>query len=233
MLTPMPALDFALSEGDLEALPIFPLPGVVLFPGTSLPLHVFEPRYRAMTRDVLAGRRLMAVALLKPGFEMDYPGRPPVHGVCGVGRLTREVAYPDGRFDIVLEGLGRVCIIEELPPEQPYRVVRARRLRDRPSDVAVAAAWQQKLAALWEELATYLPYPVNDLPDLRDLTHEAEDAGAYSDRIAAAIIAEPDEQQRLLQELDPAERLHVLVERVLQLLDAVSAGKARPASELN
>jgi hypothetical protein len=230
MLASMPASELALSESDLDAVPIFPLPGVVLFPGATLPLHVFEPRYRAMTRDVLAGRRLMAVALLEPGFEADYGERPPVHGVCGMGRVIREVQYPDGRFDIVLEGIERICIVEELPPDQPYRVVRARRLCDQTSDVAVAAAWQRQLAALLGDLERCLPYLATDL---RDLTRFTEDAGAYSDRVATAIIAEPDEQQRLLQELDPAERLRALVERLHELLDALSAGKGRPASELN
>ena len=56
----------------LEALPIFPLPNCVLLPGGLLPLHVFEPRYRELTRDCLAGDQLMAVARLRPGYESTY-----------------------------------------------------------------------------------------------------------------------------------------------------------------
>ena len=81
---------FRLSEQDLAALPVFPLPNVVLFPEAILPLHVFEPRYRELVREVLSGRKLMAVARLKPGFEDDYEGRPPVFDVCGVGQQEEE-----------------------------------------------------------------------------------------------------------------------------------------------
>ncbi|HEX3850250.1 MAG TPA: LON peptidase substrate-binding domain-containing protein, partial [Polyangiaceae bacterium] len=85
-----------LAPEDLAALPIFPLPNVVLFPGALLPLHVFEPRYRELARQVLSGRQLMAVARLKPGFEEHYEGRPPVFEVCGVGSVIDSVAHGDG-----------------------------------------------------------------------------------------------------------------------------------------
>ena len=70
----------------LAALPIFPLPNCVLLPGGLLPLHVFEPRYRELTRDCLSGTQLMAIARLRPGYEQTYYGRPPVYERCGVGR---------------------------------------------------------------------------------------------------------------------------------------------------
>src|SRR5258706_15174261 len=97
-----------LEEQDLAELSIFPLPNVALFPGAALPLHVFEPRYRELVSEVLAGRRIMAVARLKPGFERDYEGRPPVYDVCGVGAVENHNQRADGRFDITLRGLARV-----------------------------------------------------------------------------------------------------------------------------
>jgi Lon protease-like protein len=103
---------------DLAALPVFPLPNVVLFPGATLPLHVFEPRYRELTREVLAGRQLMAVARLQTGFEDDYEGRPPLFDVCGVGSVIDSVAHGDGRYDITLRGLARDRIVKELPPDK-------------------------------------------------------------------------------------------------------------------
>src|SRR5450432_1488382 len=96
-----------LGPHDLAALPVFPLPNAVLFPGALLPLHVFEPRYRSLTRDVLAGRKLMGIARLKPGFEGNYEGRPPLFEVCGIGSVTESVERPDGRFDLTLRGLAR------------------------------------------------------------------------------------------------------------------------------
>ena len=106
-------------------IPIFPLPNVVFFPHTLLPLHVFEPRYRQMLADCLAGERRMAVVLLKPGWEEDYYGRPAVHSVAGAGEIIQSEMLPDGRSDIVLRGLGRVVIDEEVPSPTPYRLARA------------------------------------------------------------------------------------------------------------
>ena len=97
-----------LEAQDLAELSIFPLPQVTLFPGQVLPLHVFEPRYREMVKAALAGRRVLAMARLKPGFESDYEGRPPVFDVCGVGVLESWSERPDGRFDLTLRGVSRL-----------------------------------------------------------------------------------------------------------------------------
>ena len=104
---------------------IFPLPNVVFFPHTLLPLHIFEPRYRQMLADCLAGERRLAMALLRPGWEADYDGRPPVHSVAGAGEILGSAMPPDGRSNIVLRGLGRTMIEDELPSPKPYRIARA------------------------------------------------------------------------------------------------------------
>lgn len=96
-------------------IPIFPLPNVVLFPGVFLPLHVFEERYRAMTRDALAGDRIIGISLLQPGYEKDYEGRPPVYRIGCAGVISHAEELPDGRFNIVLHGLSKFAILEELP----------------------------------------------------------------------------------------------------------------------
>ena len=213
---PEPAL--SLSDFELAALPIFPLPNATLFPHSQLPLHVFEPRYRELTRYVLDHQRLLAVARLKPGYEANYAARPPVYEICGVGRVVNEQALPDGRYNILLEGIGRVRILEEHPPEQPFRIVRAEALDDGTTDPLLAVAWQQELTRLWSVLGPHLP------PALRDLgaiTREARDAGAFADCLAAAMIANPDESQRLLEELDPGERLRLLVGHLTELADAL------------
>ena len=77
-------------------IPLFPLPNVVLFPGVFLPLHIFEERYRALTRDALAGDRIIGMALLRPGFEGDYAGRPPIYPVGCAGVISHSDRLPDG-----------------------------------------------------------------------------------------------------------------------------------------
>src|SRR6478752_1196095 len=114
----------------LRELPIFPLPNCVLLPGGLLPLHVFEPRYRELTRDCLAGSQLMAIARLRPGYEASYYGRPPVYERCGVGKIICSEELPDGRFALLLRGVARVEIARELTSQRQYRLVEAHELAD-------------------------------------------------------------------------------------------------------
>jgi Lon protease-like protein len=214
---------YELEPRDLAELAIFPLPNASLFPGAALPLHVFEPRYRALVKDALAGRKMLAVARLRPGFEQQYEGRPPVYEVCGAGVIVNHTERPDGRYDITVRGLARVRIVEELPPERAYRRVRAERIHDLACDAALVAAWQRKLTSLWERLTPHLPEQVRDL---KALTRGADEPGAYADRLAAAMVADPDASQELLAEPDPAERLRLLTGRVQELVDALSPRKA-------
>jgi Lon protease-like protein len=105
--------------------PVFPLPNVVFFPKTLLPLHVFEPRYRQMIADALEGDQSVCVALLKPGWEADYEGAPDVYPVACLGRIVQHQKLPDGRFNVVLHGESRV-MIEGYEQLTPYRMAQLR-----------------------------------------------------------------------------------------------------------
>ena len=94
-------------------LPLFPLPNVVLFPNVFLPLHIFEPRYRAMVADALDGDRLIGMVLLRPGWEGDYEGRPPVFPIGCAGLISHHEQLPDGRYNIVLRGLEKFRVERE------------------------------------------------------------------------------------------------------------------------
>jgi len=96
-----------------DLLPLFPLPNVVLFPGVSLPLHVFEPRYREMVADALDGDRLIGMVLLRPGWEGAYDGRPPIYALGCSGLITHAEQLADGRYNIVLRGIDRFRVVEE------------------------------------------------------------------------------------------------------------------------
>jgi uncharacterized protein len=95
-------------------IPLFPLPNVVFFPRMPLPLHVFEPRYRAMVRDAARGARLIGMVLLRGDWQDDYYGRPPIFSVGTVGEMVRLEELPDGRFNLVLRGLREFTIVREL-----------------------------------------------------------------------------------------------------------------------
>jgi hypothetical protein len=102
-------------------IPIFPLPNVVLFPNVFLPLHIFEARYRQMVDAALNGDRIIGMVLLRPGWEGDYEGRPPVYPIGCAGVITHAERLPDGRFNIVLRGMEKFRIASEDTGEL-YRV---------------------------------------------------------------------------------------------------------------
>ena len=104
----------------MDLLPLFPLPNVVLFPNVFLPLHIFEPRYREMVADAAASDRMIGMVLLRPGWERDYEGRPPIYPIGCSGVMTHVERLPDGRYNIVLRGLERFRILEE-NHERSYR----------------------------------------------------------------------------------------------------------------
>src|SRR3954470_24360560 len=102
-------------NADPHALPnfaggaaLFPLRNLALFPHAVQPLHVFEPRYRRMTARALAGDRLIALVLLKPGWEADYDNHPAVHPVACLGRIVADQRLDDGRYNLLLRGLSRI-----------------------------------------------------------------------------------------------------------------------------
>jgi len=98
------------------SLPIFPLPNVVLFPNVFLPLHIFEPRYRQMTADALKGDRIIGIVLLRPGYEADYEGAPPIYPTGCSALITHHEQLEDGRYNLVLRGLEKFSVSSEEPP---------------------------------------------------------------------------------------------------------------------
>jgi len=110
-------------------MPLFPLPDVVFFPKTLLPLHVYEPRYRTLASEALERDQAICTALLRPGWEADYYGSPEVYPVGCIGRIVQHTKLPDGRYNITLQGEGKVRIEEQVRVE-PYRIVRVQPIQD-------------------------------------------------------------------------------------------------------
>ncbi len=204
-----------LDPGALTSLPIFPLPNCVLLPGGLMPLHVFESRYRDLTRDCLAGTQLMAVARLRPGYETSYYGRPPVYERCGVGRIICSEELPDGRYALLLRGVARIEIARELPADRSYRIVEARVLPDASCDLADARDHHRRLIKLCDRLAEVIDQGGSQL---RDLVRSFESPGACADAVAAALIMDADERQELLEACDPMVRLQRTLGHVSHLL---------------
>jgi uncharacterized protein len=94
-------------------IPLFPLPETSLFPGASRPFLIYEPRYREMIADALKGNKIIGMVRLRPGFEKDYEGRPPIYSVGCVGTIEEYEQLPDGRYVILLRGLTTFRIVSE------------------------------------------------------------------------------------------------------------------------
>src|SRR6187399_2949882 len=104
------SLDDVDSAAEIEAVPLFPLPNVVLFPRAVLPLHIFEERYKVMTASAIRGDRQVAMALLQPGWERDYYHRPAIESVVCIGTILTHEKLPDGKYNFLLQGHTRARV---------------------------------------------------------------------------------------------------------------------------
>ncbi|GAC1595104.1 MAG: hypothetical protein NVS4B10_03360 [Myxococcales bacterium] len=201
----------------LSRLPIFPLPGAVLLPHALVPLHVFEPRYRRMTQDCNAGSKLLALAHV-PDDEAAAATPARVLPVIGVGVLAKVDPLPDGRFNLVLKGVLRARIVEELPSGKPYRVVRAVALVDDPveeRDPAVLEA-AESLRRLLLALCAAQPGPAAQA--LAQMSSRAQEPGRLADILAASLIETPSERQAVLEALRVKARIALVSQAVAALL---------------
>jgi Lon protease-like protein len=196
-------------------VPIFPLPDLALFPNTLLPLHIFEPRYRAMVTDCLARDRRLAVVGLKPGYEGDYAGRPAVHEVAGLGRIVKCERLATGRFNLLLRGEVRVRIERELPSDTLYRLVQSVELQE-------AGAERDTVPPLMDQVKRacrrILAAVRRATPEMEETLAAAAAPGALCDQVASAVIPSPAARQALLAELDVERRLRRLLAELEDLL---------------
>ncbi|HET6369032.1 MAG TPA: LON peptidase substrate-binding domain-containing protein [Pseudomonadales bacterium] len=196
-------------------VPIFPLPDLALFPNTLLPLHIFEPRYRAMVTDSLARDRRLAIVGLKPGYEGDYAGRPAVHEVAGLGRIVKCERMATGRFNILLKGEMRVRIERELPSDTLYRLAQSVELPD-------AGAERDAVPSLLDEVKRacrrILEAVRRATPEMEETLAAAAAPGILCDQVASAVIPSPAVRQALLEELDVERRLRRLLAELEDLL---------------
>lgn len=196
-------------------VPIFPLPDLALFPNTLLPLHIFEPRYRAMVTDCLARDRRLAIVRLKPGYDGDYAGRPPVHEVAGLGRIVKCERLATGRFNILLKGEVRVRIERELPSDTLYRLVQSVELRDAGAERDTVPPL---LDAVKRACRRILEAVRRATPEMEDTLATAAAPGVLCDQVASAVIPSPAVRQALLEELDVERRLRRLLAELGDLL---------------
>ncbi|MCL4839538.1 MAG: LON peptidase substrate-binding domain-containing protein [Thermoanaerobaculia bacterium] len=186
-------------------LPLFPLPGVVFFPETLLPLHIFEPRYRALVADLLElppEQRLVGITLLVDDEEEGVRLRR-VASPGTAGRLVRVDPLPDGRYDIVLRGAFRIALGEEVAG-RPYRQVHADPLFETAAGTAPAADLR---AGLLADLLALERAGAADLPVASETALSLAGGGRFSElvnRLPAGLVQPAERGQRLLSHDLPA-----------------------------
>ena len=192
----------------LSALPLFPLPQAVLFPGAVLPLHVFEPRYKKMIRDCLSTHRALSVVQITDPATRDEHGHPVIAGVAGVGVIVDHMELSDGRYNILVRGIARARL-DELPYVPPYRTARATILPTEETHVP-----ERDVAALVTNLAAVVALIREREKDFEFRMPKDAPPGLIADVCAHYLLIDAGERQAILETFNLSER----VLRVTELL---------------
>jgi Lon protease-like protein len=199
-------------------VPLFPLPNVVLFPKTPVPLYIFEERYRTMVREVLAGSGELVIALLRAGTVSGYAGISAVHEIACLGKIETCEELEDGKYNIVVVGLHRVRILREVQ-HSPYRLVEVEKVEDaaydeRSADIVERHNHLGGLFAKFTELATGAKQHALELmPQL--------DFGSLVNMVAMTLNLAIEQKQELLEIDEAPERCDALIPVLQQQLEAL------------
>jgi Lon protease-like protein len=204
-----------LASGSTDkVVKLFPLGGLVFFPHGRLPLRIFEPRYKQMTEDALAGDREIVMILPKPGPSNDPV---PIHSVGTLGKIHNERRLPNGEFLFELVGTQRVRILKEVDTIKLYRQARVEILEDT-IEPSQSARRELQRAEILRHLMAILPTE-NDAVDqfVRYLTRHC-DAAAFSDIVTYSAPMAIQRKQAILEVSDIDRRLEMLVETAQEAL---------------
>lgn len=217
---------------DRSAVPLFPLPNVVLFPRAVLPLHIFEERYRAMTADALRGDGVIAMALLRPGWEKCYYAAPAIEPVVCVGRILTHEKLPDGKYNFLLQGLARGTVVGE-DRTRPYRVGRIQLNAEADVMEIDLENERHRLTCMFSEgICSNLPV----VKQFRQMLTSTMPTSEIADLLAFNFIDDVRVKQSLLSESDPrrrVERLIAILDELRPILESAVRRKMRSADSMN
>ena len=189
------------------AVPVMPLPGVLLFPNALLPLHIFEPRFREMLARALDDNRMICVALVKPERQ-QWRTSTDFFSVSTVGLIRACIGRSDGTSDLILQGIRRVKF-SDFEQEVPFPIARIKPLRTRAKPTVETDALATKVV----ELYTRLKSREGALPEKIDrYLGEMSDPEMLADLIASTFVSGATRRQQLLEELDLNNRLRLLIQ---------------------
>ena len=191
-----------------SAMPLFPLPRAVLFPGTLLRLHVFEPRYVQLLEDVQKGNGLFAIPMLR-GDSLSIQ-EPSVHPVAGIGKVVHCTPLPNNRFQIVLLGVGRIRIVEEKKTDALYRVAEGVLFSEETKDFDIVPL---------QQLLTQIIMRNPALADTwKTLLDESLPQRTFLNTVAEILISKAEEKQTFLELERAAQQGDFLSEKLADVL---------------
>jgi len=191
---------------------IFALPNLVMFPHVMQALHIYETRYRAMFEEALEDDRLIALAVLSPGWEANYEGRPALRSTACLCRIATHQKTPEGTYNVLLLGVRRLRLVNELPPKKLFRVVESEILDDVVPDdpsAGTAAELQRQLLAAFKKAMPKIPDAYEQLDQLLGAQISL---GMLADIVSYTIDLDLEWKMRLLAECDVFRRTRLLLE---------------------
>ena len=211
-------------EEFTDRVRLLPLPDLVLFPHVMQPLHIYEPRYRELLEDAIAGDRLIAVASLAPGWERDRHRRPAIYSTACLGRVTAHCQLRDGTYNVLVLGLRRLKLLRELASTRCFRQARAR-LCDDVYAVRSAALQQALRQKLGQALRVVLP----TLPEAQDQLDQFLDddvpLGLLTDVVGYLLNVGLERKLSLLAEVHVYRRVRLLLGHLTEVVAELSAGR--------
>lgn len=196
-------------------VPVLPLPSAVLFPHLSIPLQVYEEPFQQLISDVLRGDRLLAIALLKENWDVPGGSSLEIHEMVCLARIVAEERLPSGRFNLVVHGIYRAAIVEELTSQRPYRLIQVELYRDfYPLEPACGRKIRQR--ELLNCARRLSPHSAID-PLFAQLLETDMPFGALCDLLANVLPLNPVHKQEVLDELDVDVRSEILLGHLQEL----------------
>jgi ATP-dependent Lon protease len=214
------------SEQFTGRVRIFPLPNLVLFPHVMQPLHIFEPRYRALLEDALTGDHLIAMALLAPGWESNYEGRPPLCPMACLGKVATSHRLADDTYNLLVLGVKRVRLLDELDPARSYREAQAQLCEDRYPESA-ATKGRNLHQALRDAFVRTLPSVPEVHEQIEQLLGSDVPLGVLTDVIGFMLDIEVAHKEALLAEVNVYRRAEMLLEHLVKHSEGAMAGSPR------
>jgi ATP-dependent Lon protease len=209
--------DLSFSSEQFEGkVRLFPLPNLVLFPHVMQPLHIFEPRYRRLLEDSLSSDHLIGMALLAPGWEKDYEGRPPLYSTACLARITSHHRLEDGTYNLLILGLQRIKLVHELEANKLYREAEVELCQD---DYPLHESTAQ--VSLQRRLREAFVRAIPTLPEAHEQMDQLMAAdvplGVLADVISFMLDIDIHQKEALLTEVNVYRRAELLLNHLTEL----------------